>query len=35
VRDPAKAGKIAWLMDPGVNKDDLFLPSNRGVALYE
>jgi alcohol dehydrogenase (cytochrome c) len=35
VRDPAKAGKIAWVMDPGVNKDDLFLPSNRGVALYK
>ncbi len=35
VRDPAKAGKIAWIMDPGVNKEDLFLPSNRGVVLYK
>ena len=35
VRDPAKAGKIAWVMDPGVNKEDLFLPSNRGVVLYK
>src|SRR5262252_5628162 len=35
VRDPVKAGKIAWTMDPGVNKEDLFLPSNRGVVLYK
>jgi alcohol dehydrogenase (cytochrome c) len=35
VRDPAKPGKIAWVMDPGVNKEDFFLPSNRGVALYK
>jgi alcohol dehydrogenase (cytochrome c) len=34
VRDPAKA-RITWLMDPGVNKEDLFLPSNRGVVLYK
>src|SRR6516164_5208005 len=25
VTDPAKSGKIAWVMDPGVNKEDLFL----------
>jgi alcohol dehydrogenase (cytochrome c) len=35
VKDPTKAGKIAWVMDPGVNKEDLFLPSNRGVVLYK
>jgi alcohol dehydrogenase (cytochrome c) len=34
VRDPAKA-KIVWLMDPGVNKPDMFLATNRGVALYK
>jgi alcohol dehydrogenase (cytochrome c) len=34
VRDPAKA-RITWLMDPGVNKEDMFLASNRGVALYK
>jgi alcohol dehydrogenase (cytochrome c) len=34
VRDPAKA-RIAWVMDPGVDKADIWLPSNRGVALYK
>jgi alcohol dehydrogenase (cytochrome c) len=34
VRDPGKA-KIAWLMDPGTNKADFFVASNRGVALYK
>ena len=34
VRDPAKA-RIAWLMDPGVPKTEIFIPSNRGVALYK
>jgi alcohol dehydrogenase (cytochrome c) len=34
VRDPAKA-RIAWLMDPGVEKTDVWIPSNRGVALYK
>jgi alcohol dehydrogenase (cytochrome c) len=34
VRDPSKA-KIAWLMDPGTNKADFFVASNRGVALYK
>jgi alcohol dehydrogenase (cytochrome c) len=34
VRDPAKA-RIAWLMDPGVPKAEIFVPSNRGVALYK
>src|SRR5262249_51642533 len=34
VRDPAKA-RIAWLMDPGVPKNEIFVPSNRGVALYK
>lgn len=34
VRDPAKA-KVAWVMDPGVNKADNFIASNRGVALYK
>ena len=34
VRDPATA-KFTWVMDPGVNKADMFVPSNRGVALYK
>jgi len=34
VRDPAKA-RIAWLMDPGIPKNEIFIPSNRGVALYK
>jgi alcohol dehydrogenase (cytochrome c) len=34
VRDPARA-KIAWLMDPGIDKADVWIPSNRGVALYK
>ncbi len=35
VRDPARPARSLWVMDPGVNKEDLFLPSNRGVALYK
>jgi len=34
VRDPTKA-KIAWVMDPGVDKADVWLASNRGVTLYK
>ena len=34
VRDPARA-RITWLMDPAVNKADMFVPSNRGVTLYK
>jgi alcohol dehydrogenase (cytochrome c) len=34
VRDPGKA-KVAWVMDPGVNKADNFIASNRGVTLYK
>jgi alcohol dehydrogenase (cytochrome c) len=34
VRDPSKP-RIAWKMDPGVDKADIFVPSNRGVALYK
>ena len=34
VRDPAKA-RIVWVMDPGTNKADLFLATNRGVTLYK
>jgi alcohol dehydrogenase (cytochrome c) len=33
-RDPAKA-RIAWSMDPGVDKADVWIPSNRGVTLYK
>src|SRR6202047_3345804 len=29
VRDPASA-RITWMMDPGTNKSDMFLASNRG-----
>jgi alcohol dehydrogenase (cytochrome c) len=34
VTDPAKA-KIAWLMDPGTSKPEMFISSNRGVTLYK
>jgi alcohol dehydrogenase (cytochrome c) len=34
VRDPSDA-RITWLMDPGTNKADVWIPSNRGVALYK
>ena len=34
VRDPATA-KIAWVMDPGSNKADMFTAANRGVTLYK
>ncbi|MCP8939620.1 PQQ-binding-like beta-propeller repeat protein [Alsobacter sp. SYSU M60028] len=34
VRD-GKRGRIVWVMDPGVNKADVWIPSNRGVALYK
>jgi alcohol dehydrogenase (cytochrome c) len=34
VTDPANA-KIVWIMDPAVNKPDMFLATNRGVALYK
>jgi alcohol dehydrogenase (cytochrome c) len=33
VRDGRK-GRIVWKMDPGVDKSTVWLPSNRGVALY-
>jgi alcohol dehydrogenase (cytochrome c) len=33
-RDPTKA-RIAWVMDPGVSKADVWIPANRGVALYK
>ena len=33
VRD-GKKGRIVWKMDPGVDKSTVWLPSNRGVALY-
>ena len=29
-----KKGRIVWKMDPGVDKSTVWLPSNRGVALY-
>jgi alcohol dehydrogenase (cytochrome c) len=28
-------GLISWVMDPGVDKADVWIPSNRGVALYK
>lgn len=31
---PASA-RIAWIMDPGVDKADIWIASNRGVALYK
>jgi alcohol dehydrogenase (cytochrome c) len=34
VRDPTKA-RITWVMDPGVDKADVWLASNRGVTLYK
>ena len=34
VTNPANA-KIVWIMDPAVNKPDMFLATNRGVALYK
>jgi alcohol dehydrogenase (cytochrome c) len=34
VTDPAKA-KIAWVMDPGTNKSDFMIATNRGVTLYK
>ena len=34
VRDPATA-RITWMMDPGTNKADMFIGSNRGVTLYK
>jgi alcohol dehydrogenase (cytochrome c) len=34
VRDPEQA-KITWLMDPGLAKPDVWVPSNRGVTLYK
>jgi alcohol dehydrogenase (cytochrome c) len=34
VRDPTRP-RIAWVMDPGVAKADVWIPSNRGVALYK
>jgi alcohol dehydrogenase (cytochrome c) len=33
VRD-GKKGRIVWKMDPAVDKSTVWLPSNRGVALY-
>ncbi|MDA1059750.1 MAG: PQQ-binding-like beta-propeller repeat protein [Proteobacteria bacterium] len=29
-----KSGKIVWVMEPGVDKADVWLPANRGVALW-
>ncbi|MFO1183543.1 MAG: PQQ-binding-like beta-propeller repeat protein [Bauldia sp.] len=29
------SGRIAWIMDPGVDKADIWIASNRGVALYK
>lgn len=34
VRD-GKRGRIVWVMDSGVDKADVWLASNRGVALYK
>jgi alcohol dehydrogenase (cytochrome c) len=34
VRDPAKA-KIVWIMDPGTNKNDMLIGTNRGLTLYK
>ncbi len=28
-------GRVAWVMDPGVDKANIWLPANRGVALYK
>ncbi|MBV9252231.1 MAG: PQQ-binding-like beta-propeller repeat protein [Acetobacteraceae bacterium] len=34
VRDPSKA-RVLWVMDPGTNKADVMVASNRGVTLYK
>ncbi len=34
VRNPAQA-RIVWKMDPGIDKADVWINSNRGVALYK
>jgi alcohol dehydrogenase (cytochrome c) len=34
VTDPAKA-KIAWIMDPATNKNDMLIGTNRGLTLYK
>ena len=34
VRDPPKA-KITWMMDPGIPKAEMWIPSNRGVTFYK
>ena len=34
VRD-GKSGKMVWIMDPGVDKADVWIASNRGLALYK
>jgi alcohol dehydrogenase (cytochrome c) len=34
VRDPS-AARITWVMDPGIAKGDVWITSNRGVALYK
>jgi alcohol dehydrogenase (cytochrome c) len=34
VRDPQKA-RIAWIMDPGIPKAEVWIPSNRGVTFYK
>jgi alcohol dehydrogenase (cytochrome c) len=34
VSDPAKA-KIAWIMDPATNKNDMLIGTNRGLTLYK
>jgi len=27
-------GRVVWVMDPGVAREDVWVPSNRGVSLY-
>jgi alcohol dehydrogenase (cytochrome c) len=34
VKEPGKA-RIAWIMDPGTNKADFMVATNRGVTLYK
>jgi alcohol dehydrogenase (cytochrome c) len=34
VKEPAKA-KIAWVMDPGTDKNDMLIGTNRGLTLYK
>jgi alcohol dehydrogenase (cytochrome c) len=34
VRDPSNS-RITWVMDPGIAKGDVWIPSNRGVALFK